>query len=234
VAVVAQADASLFALALGLFGQACYGARALIQWVHSERAGRVVVPRSFWIVGLAGATCVGAYAVLVRNAVFLFAVLPTFYVYARNLLVRRPAKPWELAPIAIVLLTFVVWASWARALGGSPLGTAVGVVGSVIYSGRYVVQWWLSERSGQSLLPRTFWRLSIAGSVLLLAYAVHRHDLVMFIAFVVSPIPYARNLVLLRRGAGRAGARTGEGAPGEDIDDPLACPREAVAEARMR
>jgi len=38
----------------------------------------------------------------------------------------------------------------------------------------------------------------------------------MFIAFVVSPIPYARNLVLLRRGAGRANDGSGTPPPGNE------------------
>ena len=76
-----------------------------------------------------------------------------------------------------------------------------GFVGSVLWSGRFVVQWYASERLGKSVLPASFFWMSLVGSVLLCAYAVFRPqpDWVNIFAFALNPIPYGRNLILIYR-----------------------------------
>ena len=81
------------------------------------------------------------------------------------------------------------------------LWLVIGFAGQALWSGRFVVQWYESEKKGVSHLPASFFRLSIAGAVLLFAYAVSQKDWVNMAAYALNPIPYARNLVLLRRGA---------------------------------
>ena len=75
---------------------------------------------------------------------------------------------------------------------------AVGLAGQALFSLRFLVQWISSERRGESVLPIAFWHLSIAGSLVLLAYAVHRHDLVFTIGQSAGVLIYARNLQLMR------------------------------------
>ena len=81
----------------------------------------------------------------------------------------------------------------------------VGFTGQALWTSRFVVQWVLSERHGRSVLPPAFFWISLVGAALLFAYAVYRVDWVMMAAFAFNPIPYVRNLVLLRRE--RAAAR---------------------------
>ena len=54
-------------LLLGLLGQAIFAVRMLLQWIASERAGRSVVPRSFWHLSLLASACVGIYAAISGN-----------------------------------------------------------------------------------------------------------------------------------------------------------------------
>jgi len=75
----------------------------------------------------------------------------------------------------------------------------VGFVGQFTFGIRFLVQWIASERAGRSLIPNSFWYLSIAGSVILLSYAVHREDPVFIIGQLFGSIVYVRNLVLLQR-----------------------------------
>ena len=84
---------------------------------------------------------------------------------------------------------------------GPPLWAAVGLVGAVLWAGRHLLQWWISERLGRSTLPRAFWLLSLVGSILLVAYAISRRDPVMIIGYAFGCIPYLRNLILLKREA---------------------------------
>ena len=48
---------------------------------------------------------------------------------------------------------------------------AIGWLGNAFYFTRFLVQWLLSERAGESVAPRAFWWLSAAGAVTLGGYA---------------------------------------------------------------
>ncbi len=77
--------------------------------------------------------------------------------------------------------------------------TALGMIGQGIFGSRFLVQWVASERKRRSVIPRAFWYLSIAGSLVLLSYAIHRRDPVFILGECGGVLIYVRNLVLLRR-----------------------------------
>ncbi len=81
---------------------------------------------------------------------------------------------------------------------------AIGLLGQAAFSGRFLVQWLASERAGRSVVPIGFWYLSLVGSLLLLAYAMHREDPVFVLGQVFGTAVYLRNLALLRREASPA------------------------------
>lgn len=75
----------------------------------------------------------------------------------------------------------------------------LGLTGQVAFTGRFVVQWIASEREGRSVVPVLFWVLSIAGSSLLLAYAIYRRDPVFVLGQSMGLFIYFRNLHLIHR-----------------------------------
>ena len=79
---------------------------------------------------------------------------------------------------------------------------AFGLLGNVLFFSRFLVQWIASERAGASVVPVAFWWLSIAGSLVLLVYAIHLGDPVFVLAYLPNALVYGRNLVLLRRAPG--------------------------------
>ncbi len=79
------------------------------------------------------------------------------------------------------------------------LWLAIGFLGQVLFSARFVLQWFVSERAHKSTVPVAFWWFSICGSALLLAYAVHRLDPVFIVGQSAGLFVYWRNLDLLRR-----------------------------------
>jgi lipid-A-disaccharide synthase-like uncharacterized protein len=83
---------------------------------------------------------------------------------------------------------------------------SVGMGGNVLFFSRWVVQWLASERARRSVIPVCFWYLSIAGSVVLLAYALYRRDPVFIVSQLPNGIIYFRNLHLLKREQGAGGA----------------------------
>jgi lipid-A-disaccharide synthase-like uncharacterized protein len=80
---------------------------------------------------------------------------------------------------------------------------AIGLLGQLLFSLRFVVQWISSERQKRSVVPEAFWWLSIAGSLTLLSYALYRRDPVFVLGQSMGFLIYVRNLVLIRR-AGNA------------------------------
>jgi len=76
---------------------------------------------------------------------------------------------------------------------------ALGFFAQLMFSARFLVQWLASERAGKSIVPLLFWYLSIAGSVLLLAYSIHRKDPVFILGQSMGIFIYSRNLYLIHR-----------------------------------
>jgi lipid-A-disaccharide synthase-like uncharacterized protein len=75
----------------------------------------------------------------------------------------------------------------------------LGLTGNALFFSRFLVQWIASERAGRSHVPVAFWWLSIAGSLVLLIYAIHRRDPVFTLAFLPNCVVYVRNLMLIRK-----------------------------------
>jgi lipid-A-disaccharide synthase-like uncharacterized protein len=76
---------------------------------------------------------------------------------------------------------------------------AVGFLGQTMFFGRFLVQWIATERRKESFVPVSFWYLSIAGGLILLAYAIHRRDPVFMAGQAFGAVVYIRNLILIRR-----------------------------------
>ena len=75
----------------------------------------------------------------------------------------------------------------------------IGFAGQAVFSMRFLVQWIASERRQRSVIPASFWYLSVAGAGLLLTYALYRADPVFILGQVLGFAVYLRNLALLSR-----------------------------------
>jgi len=83
----------------------------------------------------------------------------------------------------------------------------VGLLGQALFFGRFFVQWIASERRKQSVVPRSFWYLSLAGGSVLLVYAIHQRDPVFIVGQAAGFFIYTRNLWFLRRAGDADAAR---------------------------
>jgi lipid-A-disaccharide synthase-like uncharacterized protein len=91
-----------------------------------------------------------------------------------------------------------------------PLWLAVGFVGQALFTARFLVQWWVSEKKRDSVVPIAFWWLSLFGGAALLAYAISRRDPVIISGQAMGLVVYTRNLILVGKGrAVQAQARVG-------------------------
>ena len=80
----------------------------------------------------------------------------------------------------------------------SPMGL-LGLLGQGLFFSRFLVQWLASEKTGKSVVPVSFWYLSIGGGGLLLFYAIWRKDPVIILGQLVGLFVYIRNLMLIYR-----------------------------------
>jgi len=85
----------------------------------------------------------------------------------------------------------------------------LGFVGQVIFGLRFVVQWIVTEIKKRSIVPIAFWYLSLAGSVVLLSYAIYRVDPVFIAGFSLNMIIYLRNLYFIHLHPGRSAGWNG-------------------------
>jgi lipid-A-disaccharide synthase-like uncharacterized protein len=76
---------------------------------------------------------------------------------------------------------------------------AVGFIGQVLFTARFVLQWLASERKGNSVVPVQFWWLSLVGGAAVLCYAISRRDPVIVTGQGMGLFVYVRNLILLRK-----------------------------------
>ncbi len=227
-ALVVPVVALTVADGFGWLGQALFSWRIVEQWLHSERAKRTVIPSAFWGTSLVASLCRLVYDVHRQYPVYAFVDLISTCIFARNLAMsRRPAAAprrgstaiWPLF-LGVGLFALIVVPSALSQDGlfrfdSSLPPLALGFLGAVLWSGRNVVQWYESERRGASVLPPSFFWMTIAGSVCLFAYALTslwaKPDWVNLVAFALNPIPAARNLILHARHV-RATAALGAGA----------------------
>ena len=80
----------------------------------------------------------------------------------------------------------IAWSIWK----------VVGWTANIVFSTRFFVQWYATEKKKQVVVPVAFWWLSLTGSLLLLSYSLHKRDSVFIFANIVAWIPYLRNLII--------------------------------------
>ena len=73
----------------------------------------------------------------------------------------------------------------------------LGLIGQTAFFMRFLVQWIVSEKRGESFIPIYFWYLSLSGGLILLAYAIHIGDPVFTLGQSCGLLVYTRNLMLI-------------------------------------
>ncbi len=76
----------------------------------------------------------------------------------------------------------------------------LGFTAQILFSARFVVQWIASERAKKSVIPVSFWFLSLIGGGLLLIYSIGRKDPVFIVGQSAGVLIYSRNLYFIFKG----------------------------------
>ena len=188
----------------GWVGDACFFSRFLIQWIASERARRSVSPRVFWRISVVGCALLAVYTLARGEYVLLAGSLINGVIAARNLQLggeprRLRRGPTALLGISAIALTVAAGIAMPGEEGPPLRWLLVVMVGQALWSSRFVVQWWASERRGESHFPIEFWWISLIGNGLLLSYALHRRDPILVAGVAIGPFVQVRNLILSYR-----------------------------------
>ncbi|GLB53213.1 lauroyl acyltransferase [Neptunitalea chrysea] len=76
---------------------------------------------------------------------------------------------------------------------------AIGFLAQLLFSGRLLLQWIVSEKQKQVTIPKFFWVLSLMGSSLLFIYGYLRNDFPILLGEVFTYYIYIRNIQLQRQ-----------------------------------
>ena len=193
--------------ALGYFAQSLFFLRFFIQWISSEKIGKVVAPTLFWPISLVASFMLIVYSILVSDLIILFGQILVYYVYVRNLKLQNT---WEILPayfryliifapvVALLILIFngeYSFEEWWETKYGTKL-IVWGTLGQLIFSSRFFYQWYYSEKVKKSVLPIGFWIISISGSIIILSYSLYSNLYPIAIGHMIGLIMYVRNVSL--------------------------------------
>ncbi len=92
---------------------------------------------------------------------------------------------------------FTAW--WTGTSLSEMTWLAVGIVGQLMFSMRWLLQWMASERARASVMPTTFWYYSLIGGLMVLGYGMYRLEPVIILG-QFGVLVYARNIYFLLKG----------------------------------
>ncbi len=85
----------------------------------------------------------------------------------------------------------------AEQIVGDPIWATIALVGQLVFGGRFVLQWIVSEYKKKSHVPTSFWFVSLLGSLILLSYSIHIKNPIFMLGFSLNTLIYIRNLHLI-------------------------------------
>ena len=197
-----------FIFAIGFLAQILFSARQLTQWVSSERAGRILSPILFWQLSIFASFLLIIYGILRNDPAIILGQIITYGVYIRNLHFfgfwkKIPLLPRFLAYIfpvlAVTLLLLGKNYNLQTVFSNKDISTTLllwGITGQIVFTFRFIYQWFYSEKRKHSVLPMGFWIISLTGSLMVLSYAIVRKDPVLFIGQVFGLVVYSRNIII--------------------------------------
>lgn len=197
-----------FIYAIGFLAQILFSARQLTQWISSEKAGKVLSPLLFWQLSIVASFLLMLYGILRNDLAIILGQAITYGIYIRNLhyfgFWNKIPSAFRLGIIcfpaaAILLLLTGKTYNFQSLISNSDIPFSLliwGITGQLVFTFRFVYQWLYSEKRKESILPIGFWIISLAGSLMVLSYAVIRKDPVLFVGQLFGVVVYSRNLIL--------------------------------------
>jgi lipid-A-disaccharide synthase-like uncharacterized protein len=71
-----------------------------------------------------------------------------------------------------------------------------GLFGQLVFSCRFIYQWYYSEKVKKSVLPLGFWIISIIGSLIISSYSIYLNLYPIVIGHLFGLVIYSRNIMI--------------------------------------
>ena len=210
---------------IGFLAQGLFSARILVQWIMSERKKKVVSPTIFWVLSLLASYLFFIYGWLRNDFAIMFGQVISYYIYMWNLKIKgawsmandgrtegsKSSRWWKAPLLTLLLITPVVGIGYILTdLEGFkqqvfhnsniPMWLVIyGSLGQIIFTLRFVYQFFYSKKRNESFLPAGFWIISLVGSGCIVSYAIIRKDPVLALGQATGFISYTRNLMILHK-----------------------------------
>ena len=196
---------------IGFVAQGFFSARILVQWILSEKARKVVSPNAYWVCSLIGSVLLFNYGWMRDDFSIIFGQLISYYIYIWNLSIKGL---WQkMHPVFRVILFSLPIAAIVFTLGDItqfvndffrnekvPIWLLIfGSAGQLIFTLRFIYQWYYSYQRHESILPVGFWIISLIGSAIIVSYGIFRSDPVLILGQSVGFIAYSRNILLFKK-----------------------------------
>ena len=196
---------------IGFVAQGFFSARILVQWILSEKARKVVSPNAYWVCSLIGSVLLFNYGWMRDDFSIIFGQLISYYIYIWNLSIKGL---WQkMHPVFRVILFSLPIAAIVFTLGDItqfvndffrnekvPIWLLIfGWAGQLIFTLRFIYQWYYSYQRHESILPVGFWIISLIGSAIIVSYGIFRCDPVLILGQSVGFIAYCRNILLFKK-----------------------------------
>lgn len=193
---------------LAVLAQILFGGRMLSQWLLSEKSKKVVTPLTFWWLSLSGSFVLFIYGYFRTDFPLMLGQMLGYIIYIRNLQIQ---KQWKILPkwsqfLIIAIPIGIVLYGWnngkfdiAALFSTKEMATwllTLGIVAQVLFTLRFVYQWFHAEKNQEATLPLGFWLFSFMGGLLSLLYFLYRVDYVMVLSYSLGTFIYARNIYL--------------------------------------
>ena len=196
---------------VGFLAQLLFSGRLILQWILSEKSKKVLTPSLFWWLSLLASFLLFVYGYLREDFAIMLGQALTYFIYIRNLQLQGE---WQKAPkigriflwIFPILIVIYSYNNNSYDIDKLLRNEAIpvwlliwGSIAQIIFTLRFVYQWFYSEKNKESLLPYGFWLLSLIGSIMILFYAIIRKDPVLLAGHLMGSAIYSRNIILSKR-----------------------------------
>ena len=193
---------------IGFAAQFFFAGRTLFQWLYSERKKEVTSPSAYWGLSVIGAFLMFVYGVMRDDFSIILGQFISYFVYLWNLDAKGLWKKFSPVLKAVLVLTPFIAVGLllhdAKSFVANmfqnediPLWLVLfGSAGQIIFTLRFIYQWFYSHRRHESVLPRGFWIISLIGSGVIVAYGIFRKDPVLILGQSFGFVAYVRNLML--------------------------------------
>ena len=193
---------------IGFLAQIFFSGRILCQWILSERAKEVVSPTIFWVLSIAGSYLLCIYGWMRNDFAIILGQFISYYIYMWNLNEKGIWDKIHWLFKTLLIITPIVAAGFALndlpnfvdnffRSQHLPLWLLVfGSIGQIVFTLRFIYQWYYSYKRNESILPSGFWMISLIGSFIIIAYGVIRLDPVLILGRSVGFVAYTRNLII--------------------------------------